>query len=131
MYEENERNGTQDVEIEIRSAKHEFSVDELNDLGRKALEKTRDIDELEDDKKAVVSEFKNKIDRATSELNIKRRKYLDGFEIRQVECKVERDYENSIIRYIRVDTGEELEAREMSTQEKQMRLDDVHVDQGA
>jgi len=113
------------IEVEIRSLKYEFNDTELQDLARKALEKTRDIDELEDEKKSVMSEYKNKIDRATAELNVKRRKYLDGFEVRQVECRVERDYDREVIRYVRIDTGEELEGRTMTAQERQMRLDDV------
>ena len=112
-------------ETEIRSVRHDFSEKEKRDLATTVVEKNLEVEDLEVQKKAATSSFKDRIDSALLDARTAGRKYRDGFELRDVEVEVFRDYENGIIFYIRIDTGESVESREMTPQEKQMRLEDA------
>ena len=52
-----------------------------------------------------------------------------GFVFRDVECETVKDYEDQKIRVYRVDTGEVVETRNMTEEEKQMHIDELINDE--
>ena len=54
-----------------------------------------------------------------------------GYEMIAVECHIVKDYNDSIIRYVRMDTGDEVDSRDMTIEERQMRIDEIDKDVSA
>jgi len=72
-----------------------------------------------------MSTYKDRIDSCSFEVKKAARKYKDGYEMRDIECSVERDYEKGEIRYFRLDNGELARTKKMTVAEKQMRIEDA------
>ena len=83
---------------------------------------TLDIGELEDQKKAAASTFKDRIDRSFCVVRELSRKVKDGQELRDVKCTWHADYETRKAFLIRDDTGEEIQSRDLTAQELQGNL---------
>lgn len=114
--------------------KYKFSEEELRKIAETLAMKTQELAEIEEEKKAVASAFKERGDRVSAEQRSAARKYKDGYEMRNIECEVRRDYDAGIIRYIRTDTGEIAQETQMSMAERQLTLEqainDATEDQG-
>jgi len=115
------------MEIVTKPVKHYFTPEEKEEIAVEMSSTSRRQDELEREKKAVMSSYKDKIDNVILENRIAAQKYHDGYEYRNVECEVVRDYEMEEVRYVRTDTGEVVEARRMEKSELQMRLEDARA----
>lgn len=79
-------------------------------------------EDAEESLKAVKAQFKSEI--AAKEASIKTcaQKLNAGFEMRQVDCHLIRDYRDSTIRVIRLDTGKQVSERTMTIDERQRGL---------
>lgn len=79
-------------EFKTKSIKYEFSKTEKADIATEMAQKVAELSELEDEKKAAMSSFKSRIDLVTAEVNNAANKLNTGYEYRNVQCLVERDY---------------------------------------
>jgi len=113
------------MEIVTKPVKHFFTPEEKEEIAVEMSSTSRRQDELEREKKAVMSSYKDKIDNVILENRIAAQKYHDGYEYRNVECEVVRDYKREEVHYVRTDTGETIESRKMEPAERQMQLPDV------
>lgn len=116
------------IETEIRPCKHVFTPEELREIAEKMAESTQKLQSLEEEKKAVAASFKEQCEQVQLVMRRAARKYRLGYEMRNVECVVQRDYDALTITYIRKDTGVLVETRPMNDVEKQMRIFDVVED---
>lgn len=108
--------------------KYKFSEEELRKIAETLAMKTQELAEIEEEKKAVASAFKERGDRVSAEQRSAARKYKDGYEMRNIECEGRRDYDAGIIRYIRTDTGEIAQETQMSMAERQLTLESAMND---
>lgn len=103
----------------------EFDEEELVDIALELAQKTEELEAIESEKKAVVSSFKERAERAQSEIKSCARKYKDGYEMRNIDCEVERNFSTGIVQYIRTDTGEVARTKQMTMAERQMSINDA------
>src|SRR5208337_222991 len=81
-----------------------------------------EISAAEDQLAAVKSQFKSRIDAAVARRNEYASIINSGCEYKPVECQLVKNYGDSTISKIRMDTGEKIETRAMSTDERQRGL---------
>ena len=94
-------------QTEERNLRHNFSDQEIHDLAMKLANKNREATNVEEEKKAVNSEFKFKTDMLKAEINLLSTKISNGYEMREVDCEVRyHEPESGIKLLIRTDTGE-------------------------
>ena len=79
-------------------------------------------DEAEGALKSAQTQIKSKIALHEAELTSFAEKLRSGFEMRNVECEVDADYELGKVTIIRLDTGEIVRERTMSNDERQGKL---------
>ena len=121
------------IETSKRNLKHHFSEDEKQDIGAALAKATQKKYSLEDDKKAVMDQFKSRI--SASEFDIKAQSLLlsNGYEFRDIECEIIRDFVLKKISFRRIDIDEIVDTRDMMPHEMQMELDfqDNKEDEGS
>jgi len=90
-----------------------------------AAKVTLDIGELEDQKKAAASTYKDRIDRAFCQVRELSRKVKDREEIRDVKCVWRADFRAQKATLVREDTGEEISFRDLTSKEMQLEIPGV------
>ncbi len=80
---------------------------------------TLEIGELELAKKSAADDFKARIDGKALEVKSIARTLKQGFEIREVGCEEQKDYQARTVTIIRLDTGEIVSSRGMTIEEMQ------------
>ncbi len=95
---------------------------EIKDAGAMLAKTYSEITELEEQKKSQASDFKAKIDGATAQASILARKIQNGYEFRNIDCEEAWDYEDKVVEVMRLDTGEIIKTRAMTTDELQKKL---------
>ncbi|MCG3177026.1 MAG: hypothetical protein MOGMAGMI_01990 [Candidatus Omnitrophica bacterium] len=81
-----------------------------------------DLAITEDEKRASMSNFKDKIDRIKLSISTLSRNYRDGFEMRDYACVVVYDYKKREKRFKRTDNGEIVERRPFGPGDDQRRF---------
>jgi len=95
---------------------------EIKEAGAALARRYSEITNLEEQKKSVTSDFKAKIDAATAEASLLARQIQNGYEFRQIDCEIQRVWEDKTVQTIRLDTGEIVKTRPMTADELQDRL---------
>lgn len=113
------------VEYEKKWCKYEFTGDELKDIAENLAIKTQQLEEVESEKKAVMSAYTERLNRITGEVRKAASLYKDRYEMRDIECIIERDFESGEVRYIRTDNGQVVSRDKMTMVERQRRIDDM------
>jgi hypothetical protein len=113
---------TQEVSREL--CKYEFSIEEKQEIAQKLADDVDQLHELNDRKKAAMSDFKSAIDTTTASINTASRKIKDGYEMKYMECAVKKDFDKKEVYYIRLDTSEVVRTRPVTDEDLQMRLDE-------
>ena len=111
------------AEYSMQWCKYTYSQEELKDIAEKLAISTQALEELESEKKAVASSYKERIESAQNDIRGAARRYKDGYEMRNIECEVARDYDAGVIRYVRTDNGEVACETKMTVAERQLTLD--------
>jgi len=124
MSEENKK-----AEYKEETCKYEFTPEELRDIAETLAIKTQDLEKVEDEKKSVMSSYKDRIDKIGIDIKQAARLYKDRFEMRQIECEVFRNYEDGVVIYIRTDNGEVARTSKMTMGERQMHIDQAIKDE--
>lgn len=102
--------------------KHVFSVDEKKELATILAEKVLELQGCEDEKKAIMSQFKSKIDQTQAEINSAASKLRSGYEMRVTECEIIPDYENKVFCYYRTDNSELVRKKAMTQDDLQKKI---------
>ena len=113
-----------DTEFSNEYCRYTFSEDEKKEIASDMAQKVGELQRLEDELKAVKSDFKSQIDRVQAEVNNSATKINNGYEMRLIKCEVVKDYTKMTIRYIRTDTQETTKERKLTEDERQMRIDE-------
>ena len=95
-----------------------LTMDDLADRRDELVGHLEEIDELEEKRKKVVAEFKTKVDRSKARTKILARVIRSREELRPVECHRIADLERLILVVVREDTGEIVEERELTDDER-------------
>ena len=114
------------MEIEITKTKEllrcDLTPEEIKDYGDRLARKCSEIDEIEDQKKAIMSDLKSRIDSANTEKSSLARKIQNKYEFRDVPCEIRKDYGLKLVQSVRLDTGEVINERTMTADELQAGL---------
>ena len=70
---------------------------EIRELGQDLARKYSEITDLEDQKKAITSEYKSRIDAAAAETSALARKIENGYEFREVQCDLVIDVPGTVL----------------------------------
>jgi len=111
------------IETSKRNLKHYFTEDEKQGIGADLAKATQKKYSLEDDKKAVMDQFKSRISGAEFDIKEKSLMLSQGYEFRDIDCEVIRDFVEKKISFRRLDIDEIVDTRDMMPHELQMELD--------
>ena len=103
--------------------KHIFTDDEKKEIAMEMAQKVSELQSAEDDKKAVMSDFKSRIDLFQANVNSAATKLNNGYEMQTVKCEIIPDWNKKIWQYFRVDNEMLVKEKPMSTDDLQMKLD--------
>lgn len=115
----------------LREIKCDLSTEELLRKGQEMAQLQRDKELVEMDKKESAAEFKGKIDGLESRLSKVCAIIRDKYELRQVNCREEKDFVEKVRRIIRCDNGEQVEVHPMTPADLQQKLPKVDVQEVA
>jgi deoxyribodipyrimidine photolyase len=111
------------VEYSTEYCKYQFSSEELRDIAETLAIKTQDLESAKDQAKSAAANFKDRIDKISLDVKSAARKYKDSYEMKDIECIVERDFVTGQVRYVRTDNGEIARTHTMTMGERQMHID--------
>ena len=101
----------------------QLTDEEKIEAGRELAETTNELEEIQDDKSQVVSEFKARTTAAEAKIALLGNKLRSGYEIRDVKCDIRFDWpKEGQKQTIRLDTNEVVYTHDMTEEEKQMQL---------
>jgi hypothetical protein len=108
------------IEMQLR---HTFTIPEIVEIAKKLAEASRELNQAEEDKKAVTSQLKAKCDGIQSRLTEHAGKVNSGFEYRNTQVLVQyHTPKTGVKRLTRLDTHEVIGEEEMSQAEMQDEL---------
>lgn len=90
--------------------------------GRELASKMEESEQVALQAKEAHTAFKGRLEGFAAVIDDLKRIVLDGTERREVECFYHKDFENSTVLTIRTDTGEEVDSRRMTPEERQEML---------
>lgn len=102
--------------------KYVFTEDEKKSMGNDLAEKFSRHDEAEARLKSVSTQIKSEIATIDAQMSSIAEKMRSGYEYRDVECWIECLYDSGVIQIVRKDTGEVVEERPMTAEERQQKL---------
>lgn len=102
--------------------KHEFAEDEKKEIAIEMAQKVANLQQAEDDKKAVMSDYKSQIDGIQAGINSAATKLNNSYEMRTIKCEKTPDWKSKVWKYVRVDTGEMIKEKAMTADDLQMKL---------
>ncbi|RIV19746.1 hypothetical protein DYU11_22720 [Fibrisoma montanum] len=103
--------------------KHFYTVQERDDLSRKLAEQQLKKVELEDEKKAVTSDYKAKIDSVQSSINLLSRDVINGYTTKMVLARKTKDFDRKVWVYTHPDTEEEIKTVPLTGADLQMEVE--------
>jgi hypothetical protein len=104
--------------------KYTFTDEEKKEIAAEMAQKIVTLQQAEDDKKAVMSDFKSQIDGIQAGINAAATKMNNGYEMRSTKCQVVPNYPKKVWEYIRVDTGLLVKEKNMTSNDLQMEFED-------
>ena len=102
--------------------KYSFTEEELKNLAMEMANSTIQANEAEEQKKAAMASFKDKIEGHLLTSRTASRFISNGYEMRNIDCIKVIDYKEDLVTITRKDTGEEVESRRIKDSERQMTL---------
>jgi hypothetical protein len=104
------------------NVKHVFSEDELRVISKDLARYTSEVNQLEDEKKSIVSQLKAKIDAAKAEINLHASYISNGYKYKYVLCNIEKDFSKGIAAYISTEDKKVLHTRKLQPEEYQTEI---------
>lgn len=99
-----------------------FTENEKKEIAIEMAQKVANLQQAEDDKKAVASDFKSQIDGIQASVNSAATKLNNGYEMRTIKCEIVPNYNKKVWEYLRTDTGEKVIEKAMTANDLQMKL---------
>lgn len=96
----------------------ELTEDELKQIGEKLAKNVQEKTRLENAKKAMMADYKAKIDSVNADIVQGSNRIKDKCEDRMIICTKEYDFSKFTIKITRTDTGEIVSERAMTLSEK-------------
>ena len=100
-----------------------FTEAEVKQIADDLSNAVQTANEKEAAKKAIVAQANSDLELAKSSVSSLACKHRDKYEYRTVKCEETRDYDLKRLTSIRLDTGEEIENRPLTTEELQIELE--------
>lgn len=100
----------------------DLTEEEKRELAEQMAEDQAKLKSLEDEKKAVASDYKSRIEQVQGSININSSTYLQGWEMRETSCSEVMDYTKAEVSIVRLDTGEVIKRRGMTQDELTLSL---------
>ena len=107
--------------------KYLFTETEKKEIASEMAQKIANLQQAEDDKKAIMSDYKSQIDGIQAGINSAATKLTNGYEMRSTKCQVVPNYPKKVWEYIRVDTGEMVKEKNMTSNDLQMEFDNYDL----
>lgn len=104
------------------SIRHLFTDEEKGKIAQEMAIKVVDLERAEDTKKAVVADYNAQIAGIKASTNLAATKLTNGWEMRNIKCEVEKDFERWKVRFLDMDTKKVLKERDMMPGEFQDEL---------
>jgi hypothetical protein len=104
--------------------RHYFNDQERLDISNKMSEAFIEKSTLEADLKTVQSQFKSRIQEAMGQIGTLAQKLNSGWEMREIQCRVIKDYNEGVVRFESIETDEIVDERPMTLDERQMKIGD-------
>lgn len=105
--------------------KYTFTDKEKADMSKEMCKKSIDKSLMEDEKKSVMAGYKDKIDGLGLSIKKLSRNVYDGFEFREFQCTVEKDFVTKIKKFRDVDTKEIVSESPLSPMDYQHTMDEI------
>lgn len=99
--------------------RYHFTEDEKKELAQSMAQNVIRARDLEEEKKAITSQYASQINEATAKANAAAQKLESGFEMRMIDCENIYDYGEKTVTTIRLDIGEVARERAMTNAELQ------------
>ncbi len=119
------RNQTVEPEEKIiipKELRHTFTPEERQRMGDTMAQVCAEIEALEEEKAEEANRLKTAIASQQKLLRENARKLRLGWELRMIDCRMEKDFNGNVVRLYREDTNELVEERAMSIEERQRML---------
>jgi len=110
---------------EPRDLSCSLSTKERAEAANKLADVLDDIARLEDDKKTMAADLNAQIKRLTAEVRQLTRQVKEGTATRSVLCELKLNWTKLTATTVRTDTGEVVDERGMTEDEKQLGFDDL------
>lgn len=95
----------------------ELTKEELDELAGRLAEEQLELQELEEQKKAVTKDFAGKIEAVQARISSGSNTFRQRWEMREVECVEVKDFERGECFSRRLDTGEVIKRRKLTSAE--------------
>jgi hypothetical protein len=112
------------IETTIIDVEYELTDFELGETAVKICQLDHEEGEIELKKKAAATEWGAKLKSNQIQRKTLCRQHRDGVVVRAVECRFENNYNDGTVDYYSVASGEVVSSREMTSEERQMKLFD-------
>lgn len=104
--------------------KYVFTEPEKKEIASEMTQKIVNLQQAEDDKKAIMSDYKSQIDGIQAGINSAATKLTAGYEMRSTKCQVIPNYPKKIWEYHRVDTGVLVKEKGMTSNDLQTEFEE-------
>jgi len=108
--------------------KYVFTEKELKEIAGEMAQKIVNLQQAEDDVKAIKSDYKSQIDGIQAGINSDATKMTSGYEMRSTKCQVIPNYPKKVWEYMRVDTGEKVKEKGMTSNDLQREFEELEQD---
>jgi hypothetical protein len=102
--------------------KYQFTKDEIDEIAAELAQRTSELETAEDEKKAIMSDLKGRIDSLTATVRQAATKINNGYEMRNVKCEIVKDFKSGQIKHVRTDTGDIVRTKKMTDNDRQMEI---------
>lgn len=99
-----------------------LTTEERAQLAERMAEHQADLQRLVDEKKQITKEFASRIELVQGNIRQESSTYLQGWELREVQCSEVTDKRAGFLTVVRLDTGEEVSRRKLTTEEMELNL---------
>lgn len=106
----------------VNSLRCNLTEDEIRQASDEMARRLADRDAAEGEFDSVKAQFKERIQRAETDVRSSARLIRDKYEMRMVECEEVMDWTDGMVYVTRKDTGEIIVNRRMYAEERQMEL---------
>jgi hypothetical protein len=108
--------------LTTKSLQYVFSPDESAALAKDLSRKVKEVEDAEARKKAVAAQLKAELEQVLNDQRVLAGKLRDGYEYRDIKCEETKDYIHGLVTLVRLDTGEVVNERAMTVDERQQTL---------